>query len=177
MITIGGQAASGKSTLAKELSARLGFKHVSAGALMRKMAEEKGMTLVEFSKYAEGDPEIDKKIDELQKKEATGDCVVDGRLSRFFLDPDLSIWLIAAAEVRAERSIGRGDDARDTGEAKALIEARDASERKRYVEFYGIDLGDLSKYDLVLNTDKFDIDSMVDVSIESVNSLRRQSNQ
>jgi CMP/dCMP kinase len=172
IITVGGQAASGKTTLAKALAKELGFAHVSAGNVMREMAKEAGMTLLEFSRYAEGRPEIDREIDERQKRQAKGDCVVDGRLSRFFLDPDLSIWLVAPAKVRAERVVGRGEKYKTVKDALAEMTLRDESERKRYMEFYRIDLGDLSAYDMVINTGRFDIAGMTRLALAATRSLK-----
>jgi CMP/dCMP kinase len=176
IVTVGGQAASGKSTLAKNLAARLSFKHISAGQLMREMAQEREMSLVDFSAYAEAHPEVDKLIDERQKGLAKGDCIVDGRLSRFFLNPDLSVWLVAPSDVRASRAIGRGERYENLKEAEEAIAARDLSERKRYVDYYDIDLGDLSCYDLVLNTGKFNIEQMTSVVLHAINSLREKGN-
>jgi CMP/dCMP kinase len=173
IVTVGGQAASGKSTLAKALAKELGYKHISAGQVMRDMAAERAQTLVEFSKYAEKHPEIDSEIDERQKKLATGDCIVDGRLSRYFLNPDLSIWLIAPAEVRAQRVVGRGEKYSDFNTAKREMMERDGSERKRYKDFYGIDIDDLSKYHLVLDTDIFDVKAMTKVALAAVDSLSK----
>jgi len=172
IVTVGGQAASGKSTLAKALASRLGFGHLSAGQTMRDMAAERGVSLVEFSKYAESHPEVDKEVDERQKRAAKGDCVVDGRLSRFFLKPDLSVWLVAPADVRARRVLGRGERYSGFESALAELNARDGSERERYLRFYGIDLNDLSVYDVVLNTGRFGIEEMTDVALSAVNSLR-----
>jgi len=172
IVTVGGQAASGKSTLAKALAKKLNFKHVSAGKVMRDMASERGMSLVDFSKYAEEHPDVDREIDERQKKLAKGDCVVDGRLSRYFLKPDLSIWLSAPADVRASRVLSRGEKYPSLKEASEDVTARDESERKRYLDFYKIDLNDLGVYDLVINTGRFDIGKMTRVSLAAVRSLK-----
>ncbi len=173
IVTVGGSAASGKSTLAKALADELGFTHLSAGKVMRDMAAEQGLTLLEFSKYAEEHPEVDREIDERQKKAATGDCVVDGRLSRYFLGPDLSIWLTAPADVRAARVLERGEEYGSVEEAREDILARDGSERRRYLEYYDIDLSDLTAYDLVLNTGTFNIPEMTAVALKAVDSLRK----
>jgi len=173
IITVGGQAASGKTTLAAALAERLGFAHISAGKLMREMAAESDMTLVEFSEYAKSHPEVDKEIDARQKKLAgQGDCVVDGRLSRFFLDPDLSIWLIAPSQVRASRVVGRGEEYATVGQAKADMDARDELERQRYIDFYSIDLSDLSSYDLVIDTERFNIPAMTELALSAVELVR-----
>ena len=174
IVTVGGQAASGKSTLAKALVELTGYKHISAGELMRDMAEEKSMTLVEFSEYAEAHPEVDREIDVRQKKLAVGDCIVDGRLSAHVLDADLSIWLIAPAKIRAERVVKRGEKYSTVDEAQADMNARDESERKRYIEFYKIDLENLSKYDLIINTACFGIKQMIEVSMSAIKSIDSQ---
>ncbi|MBM3309730.1 MAG: cytidylate kinase, partial [Candidatus Altiarchaeales archaeon] len=41
IITVGGSAASGKTTLARGLAKQLKFKHISAGGIMREMACER----------------------------------------------------------------------------------------------------------------------------------------
>ena len=172
IITVGGQAASGKTTLAKVLAEKLSFKHLSAGVIMREMAKERNVSLIEFSKYAEEHPEVDREIDERQKKLARGDCVVDGRLSRHFLNPELSIWLIAAAEVRTQRVLRRGERYRTVGDARKDVITRDESERKRYMRYYKIDLGDLSVYDLVINTGRFDIKQMTAIALAAATTLK-----
>ena len=63
IITIGGVAGSGTTTVAKVLSERLGIPFVSAGAIFREMAAEMGMTPIEFGKFAESNTDIDKEID------------------------------------------------------------------------------------------------------------------
>jgi CMP/dCMP kinase len=172
IVTVGGQAASGKSTLAERLSGELGFNRVSAGQIMRDMAVEHNMSLLEFSVYAENHPDIDKVIDERQRTAATGDCIVDGRLSRYFLNPDMSIWLIAPEGVRAERVVGRGEKYDNVDDAMADMSARDNSERRRYLDFYDIDLEDLSAYDLIINTEKFGVEEMVKVAKAAITALK-----
>jgi cytidylate kinase len=176
IVTVGGSAASGKSTLAKALAERLDYKHVSAGQVMRRMAEKRGMTLVEFSKYAEEHPGVDREIDEAQRELAVGDCVVDGRLSKYFLDPDLSIWLVAPVKLRAARVIERGERYSSASEAEKDIAARDESERKRYLDFYNIDIADLTAYDLVIDTGGYGIEEMTEQAFSAVMSLKAGSN-
>ena len=49
-ITISGKAGSGKSTVAKLLSEKLNLRHYSIGDLMRAIADEKGLNLLELNK-------------------------------------------------------------------------------------------------------------------------------
>jgi len=169
IVTIGGSVGSGKSTLAKEIASRFDLKHISAGAVMRQMAKEKGMDLLEFSRLAQENPQIDREIDEGQKQMADGNCVVEGRLSAHFIKPDISIWLKAPLDVRATR-VGHRENI-SPEEAEKRITEREASEKKRYKEFYNIELNDMGKYDIILNSGKFDIDSTTKIVSSAIDSL------
>ncbi len=68
IITISGIAGSGKSTVAKLLAKRLGYRHYSIGDFMREMAKERKVSLLELSKEAEKGHSIDKELDEKQRE-------------------------------------------------------------------------------------------------------------
>ena len=104
LLTISGFAGSGKTTVARGLSRKLGYAHVSAGDAFRRV-----MSLEQLSKLAETEPEIDKMVDQRQAELAQSceDAVVDGRLSGWVLKADIAVWLKAPLEVRAERIAGR----------------------------------------------------------------------
>src|SRR3989338_808503 len=102
-ITISGKAGSGKSTVAKLLSEKLGLKHYSIGDLMRVMAVERGLTLVGLNKLAETDKSIDFELDNKLKElgKAKDNFVVDGRLTAFFIpDAEIKVFLDADDKVR-----------------------------------------------------------------------------
>lgn len=176
IITIGGSTGSGKTTLAEEISKRFKFRHISAGEIMREMAKEREMSLLEFSKYAESDIGIDREIDKRQKKLVMGNVagrrfdskaskphsIIDGRLSAYFLKPDLAIWLNAPLKVRAKRIMQR-DCISKIADAKKHIAGREKSERIRYKKIYGIDLNNMEIYDLIINTEKFDVMTIRDM--------------
>lgn len=170
IITIGGSIGAGKTTLAKELAKKFKLKHVSVGTIMRDMAKKMNMSLEEFSKYAESDPEIDMEIDRQQKKLATGDCIVDGRLSAFFLEPDLRILLTAPIKTRVKRIAKRDKKTREEAK-KALIE-REESERKRYMEIYGINIDDVCNYDLIINSERFDIKTITEIASTAIKNIK-----
>ena len=91
IITIGGLAGSGTSTTSRILSEKTGIPVVSAGDIFRQMAQERGMGILEFSKFAEGNIKIDQEIDHRQAELArqADDLIVEGRLSAYFVDADL----------------------------------------------------------------------------------------
>jgi cytidylate kinase len=166
IITIGGPIGSGKTTVASAVAKRFGLKHISAGAIFRGMARQKGLSLGEFSQLAEKDPSLDKLIDERQKDLAKeGKAVVDGRLSGKFIEGNIKIWLTAPFELRAERVAKREN--LSLKQAKEDMGKRERSEATRYKKIYDINLYDLSIYDVVLNTALWSAEGVIKI-IESL---------
>lgn len=158
VIAISGHHGSGRSTHAKRLAEAFDLRYVSSGTIFRQMAEERGLTLEDMSKLTEEGPEFDKLIDERAKEESReGGVVVDATLSAYMCEePDLRIFLTTPLESRVRRIAER--DGIGLEEAERETAARTESERERFREYYGVDVADLSIYDLVLNTDLFDPD-------------------
>ncbi len=152
VITVGGLPGSGKSTFAKLLAEELGLEYLSAGHVFRKMAADMQMDLETFSKYAEGNHEIDRKIDEMQVEMARGkDIVVDSRLSAWVIgEADLKVCLVASRVERSRRIAER--DGLDMEQAISRVSEREKSERLRYRDIYDIDVGSLEVYDLIVNS-------------------------
>ncbi len=145
---------------------------ISAGEMFRAIAKEKSLQLGQFNELAENSDDFDRQIDKKQGKEAMKreDVIVEGRLSGFFVPTaDLKIWLKAPLEIRARRVAGREGIAYE--EALSAMKSREQSEHKRYEQYYGINLGDLSIYDLVIDSSKWserDIVEMIKVAKERV---------
>lgn len=156
IITISGLPGSGKTTVAKILAEKLKLRHVSTGEVFRKMAEERKMKLNDFSKLAEKDLKIDKELDKRQiELVREGDAVFEGRLAGWLTAKNglssIKIWLDASLDVRARRIVQRENKKLEV--VKEEIEVREGSEWKRYWDLYGINLNDLSVYDMVINTE------------------------
>lgn len=172
VIAVSGLPGSGKSTLAKNLAERLGLRYVSSGMLFRSLAKERGMTLEEFTKYAEKDHSIDKLIDSRALEEAKKGCVViDGHIAAWIIKDiaHLKIFLDAPQEVRAERIARR--DGVDLAKALSEVKLRDESEAKRFKEIYGINVKDLSIFDLVINTTNLDAEACLDIALVAVKHI------
>ena len=156
-ITISGLTGSGKSSLAEFLSKELELKHITIGKIFRDIAEERGIDIAEYDKISEEavNKEADKRTLQLS---ITGGYVIEGRLASLASGKysDLKIFLTAPIEVRAERVSKRNNISFDAAFHK--VEERDKAVTKRYMDLYGIDLLDLSIYDLVLNNEKISKD-------------------
>ncbi|MFB6282325.1 MAG: (d)CMP kinase [Halobacteria archaeon] len=172
-VTVSGPPGSGTTTLAKSLSSEFGYEHVSSGDVFREMADERGYSLGEFNERAEEDPEIDREIDLRQKEigESRDDVLLEGRLSGWMVeDADVKIWLDAPVDTRAARI-----QEREGGVPEKVVEdveAREESEAKRYREIHGIDIHDLSVYDLVINTEVWSEEDVLDIASSAVEPLR-----
>ena len=172
VITIGGLHGTGKSSLADSIAQKFGLRRVSAGIIFRELAEERGMTLEEFSRIAEGDLDIDELIDQTQKDAAKkGNCIIDGQLAAWMAGnySDLNILLRAPVEDRIKRIAAR--DGTDFESAKRETIAREGSEKARYFEYYNVDISDLSIYDLILNTGKYDLDGVTEIITKAIETF------
>ena len=170
IITIGGLAGTGTSTAAQELSDKLGIEFISAGDVFRLMAKERGMTVLEFNEFAEGNDDIDIELDKRQAKIASEaeNLIVEGRLSAHFVDADYRIWLMAPDNIRAERISYREDKSLET--VIQEIKDRTDSEKRRYLDIHGIDIDDISIYDIIINTGTFDVEATTSLILKCINS-------
>ncbi|MEF8853580.1 MAG: AAA family ATPase [Haloarculaceae archaeon] len=170
LITVSGPAGSGKSTFADALADELGYEHVSGGDIFRRLADERGHSLVEFNRLAEEDDEVDRDLDRRLRDIASerDDVVLESRLSGWMAGEhaDIKVWLDAPLSVRIERIADREDTDPDTARAETVERAD--SEVRRYREYYGIDIDDLSIYDLVLNTARWDPAGELDIALAAV---------
>lgn len=170
LITISGEPGSGKTTVARLLSKRLGLPHVYAGDLYRQEAKRRGLSLGEFNRLCERDHSIDRNLDAAMAERAReGNVVLEGRLAGFLaaqagLD-SLKVWLTASDEVRARRVAQR-----ENGEWREVLRSnllRHDSDARRYQDIYGFDLADVSVYDVVLSTDDQTPETLVDRLVEA----------
>ncbi|MDO5860595.1 (d)CMP kinase [Methanobrevibacter sp.] len=169
IITIGGLAGTGTTTAAEVLSEKLDIPYISAGSIFREMAAERGMSVLEFSEFAEGNDDIDREIDKRQaeKAKSSENLIIEGRLSAYFVEnADLRLCLMTPFDVRSKRIAQR--EGKSVEVAKDEIITREKSEALRYKEIHNIDISNMDIYDLIINTDSFDPESISEIIIQTL---------
>ncbi len=153
VVTLSGLHGAGKSTYAKELAEEFGLRYVSAGDLFRNIARERGLTIMELTDLATKDSSIDRRMDDITRREAeNGSVVLDGQLAGWMAGElaNIKVYLKASLNVRVARLASR--DGVPLEEARRELLHREAVERERYKSMYGIDVGDTSIYEVILDT-------------------------
>lgn len=168
-VTVSGELGSGKSAVANALSARLGADVVSTGAIHRRIAAERGESALETNLVAEEDASIDELIDgELVRLGSGMDRIIfDSRMAWHFVPGALKFHLLVDPRVAAQRMFGRtstsveGYD--DVTSALAHGEQRHASEQRRFLATYGVDIDLLRNYDVVIDTSVTGVEELADL--------------
>ena len=150
VVTIGGPPGSGKSTAGRLVAGSLDLEFFSAGEFFRTEARRHEMDLEAFGRYAATHPEVDRELDARMQALARPGRLLDGRiqgaLCRKAGAAVYDVVVTAREDVRAQRVAER--DGQSVEEACERVTEREASERDRYLRFYGIDLlaevGDLT---------------------------------
>ena len=168
IITLGGLAGTGTTTTAELLSEKLDIPYISAGYVFRQMASERGMSVLEFSEFAEGNDDIDKEIDKRQAElaKSSDNLIVEGRLSAYFVEADLKLWLVTPFDVRSQRIAERESKSVDVASEEIIV--REESEALRYMDIHNIDIRNMDIYDLIINTDSFDPDSIAEIILTTL---------
>lgn len=163
-IVISGPPGSGKTTQAKLLAEAFNLKHYSAGRVFREIAAKRGVTVEDLSRMALQDPSIDFEVDrrtlEVVRED---DIVIDGHLAAWIVADyvDLRVYITAPLALRVLRIASRDNVPIERALRETLI--RENTQRRRFIEYYGIDINDLSIFDVVINSKNIGISEAFEI--------------
>lgn len=159
IITITGDHASGQGTLSNNLQKKLNYEIYRNGQYVRKLAAEKGMSIVEFQTYLNEHPDLDREVEKSAANYAStrDNLIIDAKLGWYAIPESFKVYLKVDIEVAVKRAF---EDAsrKETEPFASLEEARNKilyrhrEETNRWKEEYGVNRDDMSNYDLVLDT-------------------------
>lgn len=134
---------------------RLALELVPGGEVFRALAVERNMSLPEFGLYVAEHPEVDVELDtRLARWARDGGAVIESRLAGWIARNEglaaVLVWIDCDPRIRAKRVARR--EGVSLERALADNDERQRVERGRYLVLYGVDLADLSIYDLVLDS-------------------------
>jgi cytidylate kinase len=163
LISVSGPPGSGKTTAARRAAAELDLELVLGGQVFRTMAAEHGMSLADFGIYAAREPTVDAELDRrLAERAALGDVVLESRLAGWIVRNEnldgLAVFVECDETTRAERVALR--EGITVEQALAENVEREKIEHERYFALYGIDINDLSIYDLIVDSGALDADDV-----------------
>jgi len=181
IISISGALGSGKSTIGKKLAEALNWPNYYMGGLRRLAAKKRGLTLAEYNKLGETDPETDMEVDRYQTElgQKEDNFVIEGRTSWHFIPNSLKIYLDVNPEIGAKRifndlktNSNRNEDRQLNSWEDTLKsnEERLKSDRLRYQKYFGIDVYDQSHYDFCLDTSNLSINEVFEEILKFVKS-------
>lgn len=160
-ITLTGNLGSGKSTLGKIIEKNNGYEIFSTGKVIRRIAEEHGISVLEMNKLMSEDHKYDHMIDDtsarISRENPDKKILFDSRLAWNFVEKAFKVFLSvsideAAARVFADSARGSVEKYASVDEARQKLIARASEEDRRYREIYGIEYFDFTNYNLILDS-------------------------
>ena len=182
-ITLTGNLGSGKSTLSKILEAEYGYEIFSTGKVIRQIAEEHGISVLEMNKLMEKDHKYDHMIDDttarISREQKEKKILFDSRLAWNFVEESFKVFLsvsltVAASRVLADASRGAVETYASVEECMASLKDRAATEDRRYKEIYGIEYFNYANYNLVLDSSDCAPDILANILVQEATAAEEK---
>jgi cytidylate kinase len=173
IITLSGLPGSGKSSVAKLLAKKLGFRHYSTGDIQRKLAKKHGYSISEWGRFESEHEKFDLMIDEETRHIATqnDDIVIDSWLAPHFVKTAVKVFLECDEQERARRRVSHKRIEEQFDSIPQTIDdmrKRVKNNRERWQELYSYDFLNMSHYNLVIDTTNLGIEQVVGKIIEFI---------
>ncbi|MEM3143522.1 MAG: cytidylate kinase family protein [Candidatus Nitrosotenuis sp.] len=181
-IIVSGPPAIGKTTVAKGLAAEFGMQSLSGGDVLKELAKEQGFKTegddwwdtkdgMDFLKQRKDNYEFDKKVDQkLKEIFQKGNVVITSYTLPWIVSGGIKIWLGGSRENSAKRMQVR--DNMSHTEAFEIVKKRYDENKIIYKQLYGFNFGDdLSVFDIVINTDGLDAQTVLKTAIDKTREL------
>jgi cytidylate kinase len=173
----------GKSTLASKLSHEFSINSIGGGDALKEIASRRGISTkgsdwwdtksgMEFLSERFKDHSLDRQVDDLLLEKAKqGNVVITSYTLPWLAKGCYKIWLRSTEKVRSERMSRR--DSITTNTALDIVRKREDENGRLYKELYNIDFGgDLSIFDLVVDTDSLNEEEVFEVISRSLKVLK-----
>lgn len=179
LITLWWKAGSGKWTVWKLLSEKLGYEIISIGDMKRKLATEMWINIIEFNKMWD-DPkksaEFDLKYEEYQKSLKLSDKIIlDSRLW-FYAQPKAFKILLDVDENEAWKRIFNAKRETDKNatikDAITEVKERNLWDEERYKRLYNVDLWNPNNYNLVIDTTERSPENVLEIILEEFKNYK-----
>lgn len=170
IITLWWRCGAWKSTIAKKLVEWLWYEVISIWWIKRKLAEEMGITILEFDKIWWENPEkakeFDLKYEEYQQSlDVNSKIILDSRLGFYCQPKAFKVFVRVDDRIGAERIYWDQRTSDENKSIEAVIEAnrkRHEWQQQAYIDLYWIDLFDKKNYDLVVDSSTNTPDELYD---------------
>jgi len=175
IITITGGPGTGTLTGSRKVAASLGYEFFSSGDLFRIIAKRHGVSVEQLHLLGAttdgADDEVDGALSDLKDRSK---LVIDSRLAFYWIPDSFKVCFVANPRVAAERVFKHiKTDGRESQTGQSVEEvyeagvARRANEHKRYQTRYGVDMDDMSQFDLIVDTSENGIEATADLVIRA----------
>ena len=177
LISVAGHIGSGKSVVCDRLKQTTGLEVLSTGAILRRIAAERGMSPLQMNDYARMDRAVDDEIDGYLKRLRTSETsiILDSRMAWHFLPESLKVYLIVDPFVAAKRvwEASRAEERyASVDEALRANKQRQDYEKERFNTLYDVTCDDWRNYDIVLDTTASDPQPIADTVLAAAKADR-----
>ena len=177
IITISGQMGTESRIIGRILARKLNMPHHSAGRFIRNLAERRGISLDCFTKEAEKDTSIDNDIDLMiaDHGRTKDNFIIDSKLAFHFIPKSVKILLKADLNTRVNRNFKYDSRTEFNVTRESTLERIkriDNSDKKRFLQKYGLDYTDPKKYDLVIDNSNISLEECADKIVEFLRQKR-----